>query len=118
MAYPWLDEYCLAKPGCEKDYKEEWGATRYMIRGKMFAMVGEDKEGNPIVTLKLEPSYGAELRKEYADITPGYYMNKLHWNSVRLDGTVPEGLLQEMLDESHAILLQSLPKKVQQEITG
>lgn len=118
MNYPWLDAYCLAKAGCEKDYKTEWQATRYMIAGKMFALQGEDKEGNAIIILKIEPSYGAQLRQEYKDIVPGYYMNKLHWNSVRLDGAVPEKILKEMVDESHTILLRSLPKKLQKELCG
>ena len=118
MGYQWLDEYCLAQKGCEKDFKEEWGATRYMLCGKMFALRGEDKEGRPIMTLKLEPGYGAQLRTEYASITPGYYMNKRHWNSVLLDGTVPDALLREMIDESWQILLHSLPKKMQQRFTS
>ena len=49
MNYLWLDAYCLAKKGCEKDYKAEWEAFRYMIGGKMFALCGTDKEGNPII---------------------------------------------------------------------
>lgn len=117
--YPWLDEYCLSKTGAAKDYKEEWEATRYMLAGKMFAMQGEDKQKNEIITLKIEPAYGALLRQDYPDdITPGYYMNKLHWNSVRLDGSVPEKILKEMVDESYDILLKSLPKKLQKEILG
>lgn len=115
MKYPWLEAYCLAKKGCEKDYKEEWEAWRYMLGGKMFAMQGSDKDGKPIITLKIEPSYGAELRKEHKDIVPGYYMNKVHWNSVRLDGNVSDELLKEMIDESYQILLTSLPKKLQKE---
>ena len=117
MHYSWVDEYCLAKKGCETDYKEEWGATRYMLCGKMFALRGANKHGNTIITLKLEPSYGAQLRMEYAAIAPGYYMNKLHWNSVLLDASVPETLLKEMIDESYHILLHSLPKKLQQAFT-
>jgi predicted DNA-binding protein (MmcQ/YjbR family) len=115
MCYPWLDAYCLAKKGCEKDYKAEWEALRYLLGGKMFAMQGTDKEGNAIITLKIEPSHGAALRQDYKDIVPGYYMNKLHWNSVRLDGAVPDNILKEMIDESYQILLNSLPKKMQKE---
>jgi predicted DNA-binding protein (MmcQ/YjbR family) len=118
LNYDWLSDYCTAKPGAEKDYKEEWAAYRYMIRGKMFAMQGGDKEGKPIITVKLEPARGAVLRAEYADIVPGYYMNKQHWNSVYLEGVVPEDLLKELLDESYDILLNSLSKKAQAEIRG
>jgi predicted DNA-binding protein (MmcQ/YjbR family) len=87
-----------------------------MLVGKMFAMQGTDKSGKPIITLKIEPSYGVELRKEHKEIVPGYYMNKLHWNSVRLDGDVPDDLLREMIDESYQILLNSLPKKLQKDL--
>lgn len=118
MNYPWLDEYCLAKTGTEKDFKPEWDATRYMLRGKMFAMLGGDKHGEPIVTLKLEPAFGELLRAQYKDIVPGYYMNKEHWNSLYLKGDVPDDVLRDMIDKSHAILLASLPKKVQAEILG
>ncbi len=116
MKYEWLDDYCRSKKGTEKDYKEEWEATRYMLLGKMFAMQGNHKDGRAIITLKLDPSHGQLLREEYADIIPGYYMNKEHWNSVYLDGKVPEDLLQEMIDESYELILASLSKKARQEI--
>lgn len=116
MKYDWLDEYCLSKRGAEKDFKSEWNATRYMIRGKMFAMQGGDKYGKPIITVKLEPLFGELLRKQYKDVVPGYYMNKEHWNSLYLDGDVPEAVLRDMLDKSYAILLVSLSKELQKEI--
>ena len=116
MQHEWIDAYCLAKKGSEKDVKEEWGATRYMLCGKMFALRGHDNNGKAIITLKIEPSYGAQLRQEHEDIVPGYYMNKLHWNSVRLNGVVPEALLKEMIDESYDILRKSLTKKQQKEL--
>lgn len=118
MKYEWLDEYCLSKKGAEKDFKVEWNATRYMIRGKMFAMQGGDKYSKPIITVKLEPLFGELLRKQYKDIIPGYYMNKEHWNSLYLDGDVPDDVLKDMLDKAYNILLASLSKKVQNEITA
>ena len=118
MKYEWLDDYLCSRKGVEKDYQEDWEATRYMLRKKMFAMQGNHKDGREIITLKLEPSHGQLLREEYADIIPGYYMNKEHWNSVYLDGNVPADLLQEMLDESYELILASLSKKARQEILG
>ena len=70
--YEWIDSYCLAKKGVTKDYKEEWQAYRYMTGGKMFAMRGFYKNGEPIFTIKLNPVFGEFLRKEYEDIIPGY----------------------------------------------
>lgn len=117
MQYEWLDEYCLSKQGAQKDYKLEWQATRYMIKDKMFAMQGGDKKGTPIITLKLEPSFGALLRSQYEDIIPGYYMNKEHWNSLYLGGNVPDEVLKEMIDQSYQLIFNSLSKKVQKEIS-
>jgi len=116
MKYEWIDEYCLSKKSVEKDYKPEWQAIRYMIRGKMFAMQGGDKEGKPIITMKLEPMFGTLLRQQYKDIVPGYYMNKEHWNSLYLDGDVPDEIVKDMLDKSYLVLLRSFSKKAQQEI--
>ncbi|MDF2654345.1 MAG: hypothetical protein K0R19_819 [Bacillota bacterium] len=116
MKYTWMDEYLLAKPGVEKDYKPEWDAVRYMIRGKMFGMQGGDKVGKPIFTMKLAPMDGQLLRSTYKDIVPGYYMNKEHWNSLYLEGDVPDDVVRDMLDQSYEVLLKSLTRKVQQEI--
>lgn len=118
MKYEWLNAYCLGKQGVETDFKEEWSATRYMLRGKMFAMQGGDKDGKPILTLKLEPAFNDYLRREYAEIVPGYYMNKLHWSSLYLEGNVPDEVVRDMVDRSYETLLRSLSKKMQAEILG
>lgn len=118
MRYEWTDAYCLAKPGAQKDYKEEWQAERYLIGGKMFGMRGGDRDGKPILTVKLEPAFGALLRGRYAAIIPGYYMNKEHWNSMYLEEEVPEEVVREMLDESYRLVFSSLSKKAQREILG
>lgn len=114
--YEWLDEYCLSKIGAVKDYQADWEATRYLVGGKMFAMCAADKDGKPIITLKLEPAFGDLLRQQYEHVVPGYYMNKLHWNSLYLEGNVPDDVVQTMVNESHEIILKSLSKKLQLEI--
>lgn len=116
MKYEWLESYCLSKKAAVMDYKEEWQATRFMIRGKMFLMLGGDKQGTPIATLKLEPAYGDFVRQEYSDVIPGYYMNKLHWNSVYLDGEVPDDVFRDMIDRSYDLVVHSLPQKQRIEI--
>jgi len=116
MKYAWIEDYCLFKKGVEKEYKAEWEALLYKVGGKMFVMQGQDNEGRSIITVKLEPPYGEFLRNEYDDIRPGYYMNKLHWNSVDLNGSVSDDLLKTMLDQSYELVLHSLTKKAQNEI--
>ena len=117
MKYEWFEEYCTSKKGAYKEYKAEWEVDRYMIRDKMFIMHGGDKEGKEIITVKLEPMHGQLLREQYkGDIVPGYYMNKEHWNSVYVDGDVPDDVLRDMVDKSYALILGAFSKKAQKEI--
>jgi predicted DNA-binding protein (MmcQ/YjbR family) len=118
MKYDFIQDYCLSKKGAEEDYKQEWGAIRFTVRGKMFALVGNDSTGKSIISLKHRPERGEELREKYKDIAPGYYLNKTLWSSVFLGGNVPEAVLKQMLDESYELIFNSLPKKVQNEITN
>lgn len=116
MRYTWLDDYLMTKPGVVKN-TENWNWVRYMVGGKMFAAVCLDEQDKPYyITLKLEPPEGEFLRQQYADIHPGYYMNKQHWNSVKPDGQVPDDLLRSLLDKSYALIFAGLTKKLQREI--
>lgn len=117
MRYLWIDAYLMNKAGVTKDLKEEWNWIRYQIGGKMFAAICLGEDGEPYyITLKLEPSEGDFLRQQYEDIIPGYYMNKIHWNSVKPDGKVPDELLKDMLDKSYNLVLGGFSKKKQLEI--
>lgn len=119
IPYPWIDDYLLQKPGVTKDLQPDWNWIRYQIGGKLFAAVCLDDQDQPYyITLKLDPAEGDFLRGQYEDILPGYYMNKTHWNSVRVQGSVPDDLLRNLLDEAYRLVLHALPKKKQREITG
>ena len=118
MQYTWIDEYLLDKPGVTKDLQKDWNWIRYQIGGKMFAAICLDDKDDPYyITLKLEPLEGDFLRQKYEDIIPGYYMNKIHWNSIKADGKVPDDLLRDLLDKSYRLVLSSFSKKKQKEIT-
>ena len=117
MRYVWLDEYLLDKVGVTKDHKKEWNWICYQIGGKMFAAVCLNEKNEPYyITFKLEPAEGDFLRTQYEDIIPGYYMNKMHWNSVKPDGEVPDDLLKDLLDKSYQLVLNGFSKKKRQEI--
>lgn len=118
MNYEWLDGYLLSKKGVAKDFKEEWQWTRYQLRGKLFAAIAKDKQGEAIITLKLPPQEGGFLRQQYPDILPGYYMNKQWWNSVRLCGDVPDEKLRGMIDTSYSLVFSAMSKKAQREVEG
>lgn len=117
MKYPWIDQYLMQKKGVTKDLQKDWNWVRYLIGGKMFCAICMSWENEPYyITLKLTPSNGDALRRMYPDILPGYYMNKVHWNSVKPDGDVPDELLREMLDEAYNLVFSGLTKKMQTQI--
>lgn len=119
MRYGWIDEYLLGNPGVTKDLQESWNWVRYNIGGKMFAAVCLDENDKPYyINLKLEPMEGESYRQQYEDVIPGYYSNKVHWNSVNPDGAVPDDVLKSMLDKSYGLVLGGLPKYKQREILG
>jgi len=105
--------------GVSSDFKEEWNWTRYLLGDKMFAAVCKNDQGiDSLITLKLEPLEGQFLRQQYEDIIPGYYMNKVHWNSIKADGNVPDDLLKDLLEKSYRLVLAGLTKKKQKELLG
>jgi len=106
----------LAKTGVEKDFKEEWGWTRFMIRGKMFLAFCADGTENALITVKCEPDFNVSLRNTYPDIVEGYYMNKVHWNSIKVGGNVPDDVVKIMCDRGYMLILNSFSKKVRSEI--
>ena len=117
MKYDWIDEYLLKKPGVTKDLQAEWNWIRYNIGGKMFAAICNDDDNKPYyITLKTDPLEAEYLRKEYEDIIPGYYMNKVHWSSVKADGNVPDETMKDILDNAYRLILHKHTKKLQKEI--
>lgn len=122
MHYEWLDNYLLSKIGVGKDYKIEWGWHRYLVGGNMFAAIcqpGPEHKGydcRELVTLKCEPLLAEALRAEYPDIIPGFYMDKRNWNSIFLDGDVPENVLRDLCDRSYRLVFGKLTKKLRNEI--
>lgn len=119
MRYTWIDEYLMSKKGVIKDVQKDWNWERYKIGDKMFAAICRDNDNNPYyITFKLEPIEGEFFRGQYEDMVPGFYMNKLNWNSVKPDGEVPDDLLKTFLDKSYDLVLKGLSKKKQAEILG
>lgn len=120
--YEWLDEYLLSKPGCIKDYKAEWEWFRYLVGGKMFAATCQPGpqykayDCRELLQLKCEPLLAEALRNEYTDIIPGFYMDKQNWNSIYLDGEVPDDVLRDLCDRSYELVFSKLTKKVRGEI--
>lgn len=109
--------YAGGKPHAGHEYKEAWQADVLTVGGKIFAMIGSYRDGRPIVTLKANPEKALILREAYEGlVVPGYYSDKKHWNSIFLDVELEEPLLLGLVDDSYALVLAGLPKKVRQAI--
>ena len=79
----------------------------FKVGGKIFAILSPTVEPGAI-SLKCDPDRSLELREHYAAVTPGYHLNKRHWNTVVLDGTVPDDVLDELIRHSHGLVVASL----------
>jgi predicted DNA-binding protein (MmcQ/YjbR family) len=98
-----------AKPGGYEDYPFGPEALVFKVCGKMYAIVGIRNDPSQ-VNLKCDPDEAEALRTAYPAIRPGYHMNKRHWNTVTLDGSVPDELIEEMIDTSYALVVRSLTR--------
>ncbi len=113
----WIRETCLALPGTEEFFKEEWGSTLYRVGGKYFGMRGTDNQGRQILTLKCDPALAEEYRERYEQIVPGYYSNKSHWNSLILEqGGLEEEFVAGMIRHSYELVRRGLTKKIRDEL--
>jgi predicted DNA-binding protein (MmcQ/YjbR family) len=90
---------CAKQDGAELSYPFGERTAVYKVGGKIFALIGlEDTPAH--LSLKCEPEYGEALRSEHATIIPGYHLNKRHWISVILDGSIPARLIEELIEDS------------------
>ena len=102
-------EYCLSQPGATEDMPFGEDVLVFRVGGKMFALAPLD-EVPATANLKCDPNLALELRDRYEQVTPGYHMNKKHWNTVEIDCGIPDAELGKMIDHSYELVTKSLPK--------
>jgi predicted DNA-binding protein (MmcQ/YjbR family) len=104
-----LRDFCLHFPHSEEGFPFDQNTLVFSVFGKMFCLVNIEKF--EYINLKCNPEKAIELREIYPEVTPGFHMNKKHWNSVRVDGTLSDDLLHEWIRDSYALVVSGLPKK-------
>ena len=109
-------EYCLLKKGVAEELPFGPDTLVFKVMGKMFALTGLDSESFSI-SIKNLPEINEELRAEYDCVKGAYHMNKRHWNSVHINGTVKDAILKEWIDQSYELVVKSLTKKTQEELS-
>ena len=102
-------EYALSKPRAMEDFPFGQDVSVFKVKGKMFALLGSD-DGVGRINLKCEPLEAQGLRDIFEAVIPGYHMNKKHWNTVILNGTVPESEIIRMIDSSYRLVIEGLKK--------
>lgn len=104
-----LKAYLLGKTGTSEEVPFGPGIWVYKVRGKVFALVPWDANP-PSVSLKCDPVRAMELRAIYPAITAGYHLNKRHWNTLVLDGSIPLAEVQWQIDHSYQLVVKGLPR--------
>ncbi|MFH0892980.1 MAG: MmcQ/YjbR family DNA-binding protein [Bacteroidota bacterium] len=105
-----IREYCLAKPYVSEGLPFGDDTLVFKVHGKMFALANLDSDLS--INLKCEPEKAISLREQFPAITPGYHMNKIHWNTLMMDGSLDKNLICELIDHSYELVWNSLPKKL------
>jgi predicted DNA-binding protein (MmcQ/YjbR family) len=114
MDFTHFYDYCLLKRGVEATFPFDENTLVMKVCGKMFAATDVDQFES--INLKCDPELAVEYREKYMSVLPGYHMNKKHWNTVVVNGDVHDVLLLKMVDDSYDLVVQSLPKRVRDEM--
>jgi len=102
--------YSLTKNGALEDYPFGPDVIVMKVAGKIFALMTRSA-GQDCISLKCDPHYAEILRQQYKSITPGYHLNKRHWNTVQLDGSIPEKEVRGFIDHSYDLVVKSLTRE-------
>jgi len=97
-----LREYCISKKSVTEGFPFGEDTLVFKVNGKIFALVSLDEDLR--INLKCEPAFALELRERYPSVTPGYHMNKKHWNTVSLDGSAPDKEIFSWIDHSYELV--------------
>ena len=100
-----IREYCIVKPGVTESLPFNDTALVFKVAGKMFALLdlSDDRRG---ITLKCDPAMAIELREKYSAVTPAWHFNKKHWNTILVDGSVPDKKILSWIDHSYNLVLR------------
>jgi predicted DNA-binding protein (MmcQ/YjbR family) len=111
-----LRSCCLAFPGCEQTFPFSPGTSVFKVGGKMFALSALASQ--PLkVSLKCEPELAAQLRNTYAAIAPGYHLNKRHWITITLDGSLEDEMVRDLIEDSYDLVVAGLPRRAREALS-
>lgn len=107
-------DFCLSKKGVTEEFPFDELTLVFKVMGKMFTLTDVDYFRS--INLKCDPEWAIELREKYDAILPGYHMNKKHWNTVEMDGSLSDPFLEELIMHSYQLVVEKLPKTLRSEL--
>jgi predicted DNA-binding protein (MmcQ/YjbR family) len=107
-------EYCLGKKGVAEELPFDEDSPVYKVMGKIFLIASLTPPFS--INVKCDPEKAVELRELYPAVSPGYHMNKMHWNTVEIEGTVKDRLIEEWIDHSYELVVKGLKKSSKEEL--
>lgn len=107
-----LQQYCNSKNRVTESFPFDDETLVFKVAEKMFCLINLTPPWS--INLKCNPEKALELREEYEEIAPGYHMNKKHWNTVDLHGTLKDSLVRGLIDDSYNLVIAGLPKRVRE----
>jgi predicted DNA-binding protein (MmcQ/YjbR family) len=112
-----LRTWCLAQHAACEEFPFGPRTSVFKVGGKMFALSALAQ--TPLeVSVKAEPELAVQLRDTYPAIRPGYHLNKRHWNTITLDGSLPNQLVRDLIEDSYDLVVDALPKRTRAQIEG
>lgn len=106
--------YCLSKKMTSESLPFGDDTLVFKVADKIFALA--DITLFESINLKCDPEQAILLREQYPSVQPGYHMNKRHWNTILMDGAIPDRLLQQWIDDSYHLVIEKMPKKISQQL--
>jgi predicted DNA-binding protein (MmcQ/YjbR family) len=103
-------EYCISMKWVTEEFPFDENTLVFKVMGKMFALA--DVSNFESINLKCNPEKAIELREQYPSVTPGYHMNKKHWNTILINGSVPDKIIYSWIKDSYELVVAGLPKKI------
>jgi len=108
-----LRDYCLSLPGTSEEFPFGPDTSAFKVATKIFALSRLSE--HPLrVSLKCDPSLAEELRRAHEAVIPGYHLNKRHWNTVIIDGSLPDEIISDMVEDSYDLVVSKLPRPQRQ----
>jgi len=109
-----LQKYCLSKKGVTEEFPFGDSTLVFKVMGKVFALTSLDRDFT--VNLKCDPERAIDLREQFPAVQPGYHMNKMHWNTIYIDGSIPVNFIYEWIDHSYNLVVGKLPARLKNEL--